>query len=208
MIWKIKKILLKVLIGILALSILTVAVKSFYNPQPAIKIYQAHEQISNTETQYIISEEMIMSKLKSKSQIVSLQQNLNKTDTIVDENMFGKRKTELTIKGTYKMGLETKEIHINHIDSSTGIVYIKLPQPILISLEIPFDQIDFDKTQGFFRLSANEDEQKTFYKAVHKNVEKELLNDKEVMKLADTYNKDAVEDILRLIPNVKAIIFE
>lgn len=206
--WKIKRILLKVAITLLSLIMLTVAVKSFYNPQPAIKIYQAHEQISNTETEYIVSKEMIMNKLKSKSQIVSMQQNLNKTDTLVDENWLGERQTELTIKGTYKMGIETKDIHINHIDTSTGIVYLKLPQPILISLEIPFDQIQFDKTQGFFRLSANVDEQKTFYKAVHKNIEKELLADKEVLKLADSYNRDAVEDILRLIPNVKAIIFE
>jgi hypothetical protein len=206
--WKIKRILLKVAITFLSLIILTVAAKSFYNPQQAIKIYQAHEQISNAESEYIISKEAIMSKLKAKSQIVSLEQQLNKTDTIVDSNWLGERQTELTIKGSYKMGLETKDIHINHIDTSTGIVYIKLPAPILISLTLPYDQIEFDKTQGFFRLAMDDSEEKKFYKAVHKNIEQELMSNKEVIKLADTYNRDAVEDILRLIPNVKAIIFE
>jgi hypothetical protein len=178
----------------------------FINPVQPIKIIKQHEQI--TESKYIISEEAIMSKLKSKSQIVSLQQDINKKDTYVDDGWTGERKTQLTVHGTYHMGLNTKDIEIKHIDSQNGIVYIKLPKPILINLDLPYDQIHFEKKQGFLRLAMDEKEEKTFYKAVEKNIERELMKDKELMKVADLNNKDVVMGLLKMLPEIKSVIFE
>jgi hypothetical protein len=178
----------------------------FNNPVQPIRIIQQHEQIADSK--YIISEEAIMSKLKAKSQVVSMERTINKKDTFVDDNLLGERKTELTVKGTYKFGLNTNDIQVQHIDNQNGIVYIKLGKPVLISLDIPYDQIQFDKTQGFFRLAMDEKEEKQFYKAVHKNIESELSKDKEILKTADLMNKDVVENILKLIPNIKNIVFQ
>jgi CYTH domain-containing protein len=146
--------------------------------------------------------------LKSKSQIVSLQQDINKKDTYVDDGWTGERKTQLTVHGTYHMGLNTKDIEIKHIDSQNGIVYIKLPKPILINLDLPYDQIHFEKKQGFLRLAMDEKEEKTFYKAVEKNIERELMKDKELMKVADLNNKDVVMGLLKMLPEIKSVIFE
>jgi hypothetical protein len=178
----------------------------FINPVQPIKIIKPNEQIA--ESKYIISEEMIMSKLKSKSQIVSLQQDLSKKDTYVDKNFFGERDTEITIHGNYKFGLETKGIQIKHIDNENGIIFLHIGKPSLISLDIPFDQIKFDKTQGWLRMSMDDKEEKTFYKAVHKNIEKELLSDKELMKQVDLHNKNVIMDLLKMIPDIKSVIFE
>jgi hypothetical protein len=203
--WKFKKYLIKALISIAALFIAINTYKAVMKPIQPIKIIQQHEQIADSK--YIISEEMVMSKLKSKSQIVSMEQTLHKTDTIVDDSLLGQRKTELTLKGTYKMGLNTKDIQVQHIDNQNGIVYIKLGKPVLISLDIPYDQIKFDKTQGFFRLALDEKEEKQFYKAVHKNIESELNKDKEVLKTADLMNRDVIMDLLKMIPDIKSVVF-
>ena len=204
--WVFKRYLLKILITILALYIAINTVRAFIQPVQPIKIIKQNQQIADSK--YIISEQMIMSKLKSKSQIVSLEQQLDKKDTFVDENFFGKRATQLKLHGTYKLGLNTKDIEIKHIDSNIGMVCIKLGQPALISLDIPYNEIEFNKSQGFLRLAMDEKEEKNFYKAAKKNIEFELMKDKELMKIADSMNKDVVENILKLIPEIKSIVFE
>jgi hypothetical protein len=204
--WKFKQFLLKALITLAALFIAINTYKAVMKPIQPIKIIQQHEQIADSK--YIISEDLILSKLKSKSQIVSLQQTLHKKDTFVDDNLLGERKTELTVNGTYKMGLNTKDIEIRHIDSENGIIYIKLGSPVLISLDIPYDKVEFDKTQGWLRLAMDEEEQKNFYKSVDKNIEKELINDKELLKVADSMNRDVIMDLLNGLPEIKNVVFE
>jgi hypothetical protein len=204
--WTFKKYLIKALLGVAALFIAINTYKAVMKPMQQVKIIQQHEQIADSK--YIISEEMIMSKLKSKSQIVSLQQDLHKKDTFVDDSLLGERHTELTVNGTYKMGLNTKDIEIRHIDSENGIVFIKLGKPVLISLDIPYDQIKFDKTKGWLRLAMDEEEQKNFYKSVDKNIEKELINDKELLKVADSMNRDVIMDLLNGLPEIKNVVFE
>lgn len=204
---QLKMALIATFIGILLLNI-ALTYKANFAPQEAYKIVkQEQTQISSSE--YIISEELVMSKLQSKSQIVSLQQELNTKETMVDENWAGlERHTELSINGTYKMGLETKDIIIKHIDQGTGTVFIRLPEPVLINLNVPYDQIEFDKSKGFLRLAMDEAEEKKFYKASVKQIEKELIEDKELMKLANTYNQQVIKDILMLIPEINQIVFE
>lgn len=204
--WTFKKFLIKAMITVAALFIAINTYKAVTQPIEPIRIIQQHEQ-RIADSKYIISEEAIMSKLKAKSQIVSMEQTLQKTDTFVDDSLLGERKTELSVKGKYIFGLNTKDIEIQHIDNNTGTIYIKLGTPVLINLDIPFDQIKFDKTQGFFRLAMDAKEEKQFYKAVVKNIEKELIKDKELMNAADLMNRDVVENILKLIPEVENVVF-
>jgi hypothetical protein len=204
--WKFKQFLLKALITLAALFIAINTYKAVMKSIEPIRIIQQQQEIADSK--YIISEDLILSKLKSKSQIVSLQQTLHKKDTFVDDSLLGERKTELTVNGTYKMGLNTKDIEIRHIDSENGIVYIKLGKPVLISLDIPYDQVEFDKKQGFFRLAMDEKEEKNFYKSVDKNIERELIKDKELLKVADSMNRDVIMDLLNGLPEIKNVVFE
>lgn len=167
-----------------------------------------HNEEDINESVYIISKEMIMSKLEAKSQIVSLQQDLHKTETIVEDGLLGERRTELEINGTYKMGLNTEDIVVKNIDSKSGTVYIELPDPILISLELPYDELSFNKTQGFFRFSMSEEEQKDFYKSTADNIRVELLHNEELMKTADLYNQGVIEEILLTMSEIKYVHFE
>lgn len=200
------KFLLKALILTAAIFIALNTVKGYTSQSVhPVKIVPKEEL---NETHYIINEQMILSKLQSKSEIVSIQQNIDQTYTDIDKGWSGDRHTEIHIKGTYKMGLETSSIKINYIDNEIGIVYIKLGEPKLVSLEIPFNDIQFDKSQGFFRLSMSEQEEKQFYKAVEKNVRDELMSNKEVLKQAELFNQEHIWELLSMLPMVKSVVFE
>ncbi len=205
--WKIKQILLKVAITILALYAATMLVGKFTQPQvDTYKVITQDEQISSNEV--IISQEMILSKLQQESQIVSMSQTLEESFTHVDEGLLGDRVTELNVKGSFKMGLETRDIKVNYIDRAAGIVHISLGDPKLISLEIPYAQVEFDKTKGWARLSMSVEAQKKYYKAVHKSIENDILHNEEILKQAKLFNEDSVREILMLIDNVKGVVFE
>lgn len=201
------KFLLRALLVIVASFILLNTFNRAYFAKPeGVRIIQQEEQIASAK--YIISEKMIMDKLQQKSQIVSLQQNLHKESTMVDDGLLSDRHTKLTLGGTYKLGINTKDIIVKHIDKENSIVYISLPKPLLISLEIPFDKVAFDKSKGFLRLAANEEEEKQYYKAIESSIRKEIMEDKELMKQAEVFNKDAVMQIFSLMLEINKVIFE
>lgn len=204
MFWTFRKHLIKALLIVAALFLaLTLYTNKGQNRE--VEIIEKTEQLSSTK-HYVISEEMIMGKLKAKSQIVSMEQPINKKDTDVDDGLFGNRYTELNVKGSFKMGLNTSDIRVNHIDNTTGNVYISLGKPALISLNLPYDQLTFKKT-GWSRLAMNEDEQKNFYKSVEKKIRADLMSDKEIHRQADLYNQDVVRGLLDNV-GINNIIFE
>ncbi len=205
--WKIKQILLKVALGIIAIYAATMIIGKLTQPKiDTYKVITLEEQVSSSE--YIISKELILGKLTSKSQIVSLEQSFEDTSTHVDDGWTGERITEMTVKGSFLMGLETKDIQVSRIENATGLVYIKLGEPKLISLDIPFDKVNIDKTKGWLRLSLNDAEEKKFFKSVKKNVEQEIISDEEILRQTELFNQEAVREIVKLIPTVKEVVFE
>jgi hypothetical protein len=203
--WELKRFLLKAFIALFAIYISVTTYKAYINP-PQPRIIQQMEPQGKHE--YIIDENIIKSKLQMKSQIVSLQQSFDKKSIYVDKNILGERDTQMKVHGTYQFGLNTKEIRIEHIDSQNGIIYVHLPNPVLINLDIPFNKIDFEKTSGWLRLSMSDTDKKNFYKATEKQIERDLIHDKELMKQADIFNQQNVKDILQLVPGVNDVVFK
>lgn len=206
--WKFKRLLIKILLTIVATFILVNAVKAIV-PTPKEEMVRVfYEQQVSDKAQYIINKEMILGKLQSKNQIVSLEQSLENTFTHVDDGFLGKRHTDLTIKGSYKMGLETSGIKVTQIDNETGIIHIDLPEPILISLDLPFDAMEFDKTKGWLRLALDEEEEKKFYRAARTSIENDLKTNEDILRHAELFNQEAVRDLIKLIPVIKGVVFE
>ena len=162
--------------------------------------------IQQTETEYtIVTKEMVLGKLKSLGQIVSMQQEFTDDYIDIDDGLFGERQTQLRLAGTYKMGLEIKDIEVVYIEGKT--IHIELPETKLISLEIPYDQVDFDKVKGKLRRSMSEDEKKQFYKVAEKNIRKEISGDKGVRNQANLHNRQVIEDLLKELNGVKYVVF-
>ena len=153
----------------------------------------------------IVTKETVLGKLKSLGQIVSMQQEFSKEYIDVDDSLFGERQTRFTLAGTYKMGLEIKDIEVVYIEGET--VHIALPKVKLISLEIPFDQIDIDKVKGKLRRKMDSDEEKRFYKVIEKNIRKEISSDKEIQNQANLHNKQVIENLLKELAGVEYVVF-
>ena len=205
--WISMKYVVIAFIAIISLYTATDIYKNYNSHIEPVRYTEDHSEIIK-ESEYIISKAMVLNNLQTKAQIVSFKQDLHKEEIYTDKNALGKRSTELELDGTYKMGLNTSDIKLKHIDSENRIAYVELPKPVLISLDIPYDKIEFGKKQGFFRLAMNEDEQKNFYKSAIKNVEKSLYNDKEIIRQANVFNEDAVREIIMSTTDIKSVIFE
>ena len=203
--WTFKKFLIKALLAIATLYLSANWYHNYKEDNKKVEVIEHKSDISNAK--YIIDEDIILGKLKAKSQIVSLEQSFTKKSSSVDDAWYGDRHTEMKLKGEYKLGLNTEDIEVRHIDSANKIVYIKLPDPVLISLQLPFDDIQFDKTQGFLRLALNEDEQKQFYKSVEKEIRREIKADKEIHKQAGLNNQEVVRGLLESV-GIENVIFD
>lgn len=201
------KIIKYLIIGFITILSVFMLKSWYYNYQLSKTPIVRYEQKIEEKQKYIITQDTILSNLKIKSKIVSLEQDLHKKETMVDTTMFGERNTEIIANGSFKMGMDTKDVKIVRFDSSNLSVTLKLPKPTLISLDIPFDKVDFDKTKGFARLSMNEEEEKKFYKSTKKIIEKELMNDKNLLEQADLYNQKVVEDLVKSL-GIKNVYFE
>jgi hypothetical protein len=200
------KFLLKTMILILALFIAFNTIRGATQPEQPIQIVKQHKQIANEH--YIISEELVRSNLKSISERATFQEDINQKHTQVDDGFLGDRQTTLNVKGTYKMGFNDEEVEVLYIDQENKVVHLKTPKPIIVSLEIPYDQIDFDKTKGWLRLAMDEDEEKAFYKSVKSSIKKKLLEDEETLENANLYNKEAIEKSLLKMSEIKGVVFE
>lgn len=160
------------------------------------------------ESEYIISEAMLLSKLQAKSEIVSFQEDIQKSETHVDESFFGDRHTEIEVSGTYKMGLSTEDIKVKHIDSANRTVFIELPDPIIVSLDLPYDQVNFDKSKGWLRMAMSEEEENNYYKSVKKQIREDLLSNEDILRKARLHNEDVVKGLITSLTDIKTVVFE
>jgi hypothetical protein len=163
------------------------------------------QQATKSDT-YIINEQLIRQSLQSQSQIVSYLEDIDKKIQHVDDSWLGKRVTSFEFVGTYQMGINTEDIDI--VGVHDGTVYIKLGKPVLISLELPFDQMNDEKIKGYFRLEMDEKEKQKVYKEIKTQIKHELLSDKDVIKTARLYNESVVKDLVMKFPGVKQVQFE
>jgi hypothetical protein len=193
-----RKQIIKYLIILSLLAILLVIMFNMWNnykQNVMVKVIRYGSQLKETD-EYIITEKMVLSSLKMKSQIVSLEEELHKKQTMVDSSLFGERKTRIVVDGNFKMGLNTEDIKVIGFDSKELSVTLDLPEPVIISLEIPFDKISFSKEQGFWRASMNDEEEKDFYKTTKTIIEKELMKDKDLLKQANLCNQEVIRELI------------
>ena len=190
---------------VILITILLASLYLIYNPVNNKENKIIKYDVPKTES-YIVTEEMVLSKLKSQAQIISMEQEFSNTYTHVDESWLGTRKTAFSLSGTYKVGLEVKDIQVKVYKD--GVLCLQLPKPKLISLEIPFDQIKVNKEQGFFRGEMDDEDKQSFYKVIEKDIRSEIGSNKELMKQADLYNQEVIKGILSDLAGINYIVFQ
>ena len=205
---RIIKVFKKIGAVIVLVSIIVISVVAY---NPASKQEQSTPVVNvraKSEANHkILTEEMVVKKLKSKSELVSMEQKFDESATDIDRGFFGTRETSLKLEGKYKLGVKTKDIDVRHV-SADGTVYLKLPKPSIISLEIPYYNIDFEKESGLLRGKMSKEEEDKFYKDVEKHIRNTVKGDKGIMETANLHNEQAVKNLLIDLAGLKYIVFE
>ena len=104
------------------------------------------------------------------------------------------------------MGIDTKSLQFKEVKD--GIIEIIVPKIELISLEIPYDQIEVNKEKGLLRKNMTEDELKNFYKTIEKQLRKELIEDDVILQQAEIHSEKVVEELVKNIVDFEYIVFE
>lgn len=199
------KIMKYLIIGFIAILSLNIAKTYYNNYQESKTPIVRYEHKLAEKDRYIITQDTILNSFRYSPKIVSFEQDLHKQETDVNKNFFGERDTEITINGTVSLGLNPKDIKLIRMDSES--VTLKLPKPIIVNLDVPFDKTDFDKTKGWNRLAMNDEEEKNFYKSTKKQIREDLLKNKGLMEQVSIFNEKNVESLVRVF-GIKNVYFE
>lgn len=161
--------------------------------EPGETVVIAQSETDNT----IISKEMLYGRLENIVEVVSVEQPISKTSVHIDDGMFGERQTNFTVQGTAKLGYDKKDIKILYIEDRT--VHIELVKTKIISLELPYDQVNIEKVKGKLRRKMSDEDKKEHYKAIEKNIRQELMDNESLQQqVKASYEKAIKEDLEEL----------
>jgi hypothetical protein len=210
-----KKILLSFLAGILLVFAFPYITR--LSVAPKSDLFKQGISAEQTFYNHTVDTKLVIGAIKEQAQIVGMSGEFSKSygyqDAIYDSgwnwlNKLGDRDLTFDVKGTFKMGINIKDIPFDRIRAEGDTVFIPFPSLTLISFELPYDQIVINKHVGVLRKDFSEQDRQAIYKGVKDKAEKEIKADTAIQKEADANTKQAIELLLLHIPNVKHITWE
>jgi hypothetical protein len=169
-----------------------------------------HEAVVETlvPEKQIVSREAVISALHSEAQIVGLSGEVAKTVRYQDENWLGKRDAVMTLQGTFKLGVNIADIKSDHVMvSDSGAVVIMMPKTVIISLDLPYDQMRIAKSSGLLRKDVPDEELRNMYDKARGLVISEIATDEETQHRAQLLTQQALEQLLRMVDGVEEVRF-
>ncbi|CAH0304289.1 DUF4230 domain-containing protein [Priestia megaterium] len=153
----------------------------------------------------VLNEETILRNLTKSAELVTLTGEAEKTIPYINEKWYGDQQAFVHVEGPFKLGVATAKIEVA---TSGNVVKIRLPQPELISLSLPYDTTDVHKSSGMFRKDVSEETTKALYKKAEKAIRKDIANDKKAQDKAEANAEKVVRGLVLKINNVEAVVFE
>lgn len=194
--------------GLLALCMLITYtyVKITHKETKQVQIVQ-EEDIPVTDD-YVVERETVLSAVKKIAETATYSQSITRTYEDVDDSLLGKRVTEVKFAGYYKLGFDLNGLHIDNIVVNGDTVNVMLGDPILVSLKIPFDEVENKKTNGLIRKKMNVEEMKDLYSAAEQQIEEDIMSNEDILEQAKLHNEAVVRDDMMLkFPGVKKVVF-
>jgi hypothetical protein len=172
---------------------------------------------SYIKDQGVIDKEMVIKALKTKAELVGLSGHITKSYTYHDslfqgggwlKDAIGQRVLEMDTNAFFKMGINLQDISQDDISVYGNTLFIKIPKQILISLDIPYDQIVFKAKTGILRGSMSEADKQMIYTEIRRLVTDNILNDDSIINKSSDGVKTALQALLEKIPNCGRIVFK
>lgn len=160
---------------------------------------------TSTPAPIVLHEATVIHALSAKARIVAPTGEVTKTISQQDENFWGHRDYKMTVHGDYVLGVDTQDIDVS---VSGNTIKVRMPQPKVVSLELPYDEMKIVEQKSLFRKELPEEAKKALYTKAEAEVRKDIAKDDGVQAKAEREMEQAVEDIIVKIGGVKQIVFE
>jgi hypothetical protein len=181
---------------------ITAGTLTFYSPDT---LSQATEsKLAPVSAKQLVDKQAIVSALSETPQLVGLTGDISKTVTLKDDRWFGDKTYAMTLDGTFKLGVEAKDIDVT-VRGNT--VVVRFPQPKLIAVDLPFDKAQLSKDVGLLRKDLSDSELQSLYGEARKQAVAEVKVNVKAREKAEDAVENALEDLIERLPAVESVIF-
>jgi Protein of unknown function (DUF4230) len=154
-----------------------------------------------------INRKTVVHALADESQIVGLRGTTSKTIVYTDSKWYGDRKYEVTVTGTFKLGVNITREWLTGVQVENGTVSLPEPHIVLISADFPYDAMTVDKQVGWFRRELTDEDLRQLYRKARTQAVSDVLRDSTTRQQAERNVERTIRELLTSVPVVKGVEF-
>jgi len=153
----------------------------------------------------VLHEETIVNALTESAQLVTLTGKAEKTEPYFNDKWYGNQSAMVHVKGKFMLGINTEDIEVT---TAGNVVKVRLPQPKLISLDLPYNKMAIHQSNGVFRKDVDETQLKALYSEAKSEIKADIANDKRAQDKAEASAEKVVSKMILKISGVEAVTFQ
>jgi hypothetical protein len=153
----------------------------------------------------VVEYNSVVRALNSETQFVGLSGKIEKRVRSVDDKWYGDRTYDLTVRGDFKLGVDTKDIEVS---TKGNTVTVRFPHAKVISASIPFDKAIINENVGVMRKDFTTAESQAIFGKARKAAVKEVGSDKGLKDTAETSIGRTLTRLIKEVPNVDEVNVE
>jgi hypothetical protein len=199
---EVKRNLKRTAITVTLTAAITAGTLTFYSPDTQSQATES--KLAPVPAKQLIDRAAIVSALSETPQLIGLTGDISKTVTLKDDRWFGDKTYAMTLDGTFKLGVDSKDIDIT-VKGNT--VVVRFPQPKLIAVDLPFDKAQLSKDVGLLRKDLSDSELQSLYGEARKQAVADVKVNVKAREKAEDAVENALEDLIERLPAVESVIF-
>lgn len=157
------------------------------------------------ESAPVVSYNSVVQALNSETQIVGLSGKIEKRIRAKDSKWYGNRTYDLTVKGSFKLGIDTKDIEVS---TEGNTVTVRFPHAKVISASMPYDKAVINENVGPLRKEFSTEESQELFGKARKDAVKEVGGDNVLRDTAETSIGRTLTRLIEQVPNVDEVNVE
>ena len=189
--------------GITAVSLFAYVGGGYHESSPPP---QTLKPVTATDAHYIDRDALITA-LTDTSELVGLTGTATKTVAYEDSKWFGDKAYEITVKGTFKIGVETEDLEVT---TAGNVITVRFPQPKLLTTDFPFDIADIHKDVAWTRSDLTEAELQALYGEARTGAIDDIKRNRQAFERAEDSVERSIGRIIGMVTegNTISVKFE
>jgi len=154
------------------------------------------------ESAHYIDHAALITALTETEELVGLTGTAAKTVGYNDAKWYGDKAYELTVKGTFKIGVATDDLDVS-INGNT--ITVRFPQPKLLTTDFPFDIADIRKDVGLLRDDLTEAELQALYGEARTGAIEDIKRNRQAFEQAGSSVERSITKIIGMVTDGNTI---